>query len=128
MPNDPLADPDTHFVSSNPDAGPVTRFSVPNSPGGSVYIGAERDPANPKVVVFHAERIVAIPGDEFRRFAREYGRAIRDGGLVVHKREAWEAQSRQEQEQKQSQRPPERKPETHATHAATHAPERKQES
>ncbi|MFZ5896814.1 MAG: hypothetical protein ACOY0T_37505 [Myxococcota bacterium] len=91
---DPIQDPDTIFVKSNPEAGPVTRFGIPNRIGGSVFIGAARDPDNPKGVIY-SDEIVAIPGREFRQFAREYTRAIRDGALKQVKREDWEAEETQ---------------------------------
>lgn len=94
-PTDPTDDPDTLFVSSNPDAGPVTRFGVPNQVGGSIFIGAERDPSNPKAIVYHPEIIIVIPGNERRRYAREYSKALRSESLVEHTRVDWQRQQQQ---------------------------------
>lgn len=61
----------------------VTRF------GTRTYIGCERRALEPTVVDYHPEQIVAIPHDEFRKYRREYLRALRDGSLVTRTEDEW---------------------------------------
>lgn len=68
----------------------VTRY------GTRTFIGAERRALEPQVVDFHPDIIVAIPHDEFRKYRREYLRALREGSLVERTAEAWQAQNRQD--------------------------------
>lgn len=74
------------FVSSVADK-PVSRFGAPG-----VFIGAERDPDNPRKLRYHTDRVVAIPVDEARLYGREYARLIADGELVSRDAKAWAAQ------------------------------------
>lgn len=79
------------FVSSV-EGSPCTRF------GTKVLIGADRDASEPRKIRYRTKEIVAIPTDEARRYAREYGRLITDGSLVEHKAEEWSEQQRQYRE------------------------------
>lgn len=76
------------FVSSV-EGRPVHRFSS----GGQVLIGADRDPANPRKIIYRTDEVVEIPDAEAARYAREYARAIADGDLVAHEAKAVEAQN-----------------------------------
>lgn len=76
------------FVSSV-EGSPCTRF------GTKVLIGADRDADEPRKIRYRTKEIVAIPTDEARRYAREYGRLITDGSLVEHKAEEWSRQQKQ---------------------------------
>jgi|SRR6187551_177323 len=69
----------------------VTRY------GTRTFIGAERRTLEPNVVDYHPEQIVAIPHDEFRKYRREYTRALRDGSLVQRTADEWQRQNRQDQ-------------------------------
>lgn len=61
--------------------------------GTGTFIGAERRADDPRVVDFHTDLIVAIPHDEFRRFRREYLRALREGSLVARNVDEWNRQN-----------------------------------
>jgi len=65
----------------------VTRFGttrrVAGVPCPGLLIGAERDPTDPCKVVMDTSRVVFIPDEEARAFAREYARAVREGALRV---------------------------------------------
>lgn len=65
----------------------VTRY------GTATFIGAERRATAPTVVDYHPEQIVAIPHDEFRKYRREYLRALRDGSLVERTAAEWQRQN-----------------------------------
>jgi hypothetical protein len=65
--------------------------------GTGTFIGAERRALEPTVIDYHPAIIVAIPHDEFRKYRREYLRAVRDGSLVEHTEQAWREQTRQKQ-------------------------------
>lgn len=67
----------------------VTRY------GTRTFIGAERRADDPRVVDYHPEHVVAIPHDEFRKYRREYLRALREGSLVERTAAQWDAQNRQ---------------------------------
>lgn len=69
----------------------VTRY------GTRTFIGAERRALEPTVVDFHPDIVVAIPHDEFRKYRREYLRAMREGSLVERTADEWRAQNRQDQ-------------------------------
>lgn len=75
------------FVSSV-EGAPVTRF------GTRTIIGATRSTLAPTVLVFDTEQIVAIPHDEYRRYRREYDRALDNGSLKRRAVADWEAQNR----------------------------------
>jgi hypothetical protein len=79
------------FVSAVADK-PVSRFGAPG-----VFIGAERDPDNPRKLRYHIDRVVAIPLDEAQRYSREYARLIADGELVARDEKAWKAQQAADQ-------------------------------
>jgi hypothetical protein len=64
--------------------------------GTRTFIGAERRALEPTVIDYHPDIIVAIPHDEFRKYRREYLRALRDGSLASRTEQAWREQSRQE--------------------------------
>jgi hypothetical protein len=83
-----MADPKddgTRYFSLKKDAGLVTRF------GTASYIGARLDKSVEGGVAYDNDAIVAIPAAEHARFAREYGRAVANGALVVRSREDYEA-------------------------------------
>ncbi len=69
----------------------VTRY------GTGTFIGAERRALEPTVVDYHPDIVVAIPHDEFRKYRREYLRAVREGSLVERTEQEWRAQNRQDQ-------------------------------
>jgi predicted nucleic acid-binding protein len=75
------------FVSSV-EGKPVSRFGAPG-----VFIGATRDPNNPRKLVYDTARVVPIPLDEARLYGREYARLIAEGELVVRDAKAWAAQT-----------------------------------
>lgn len=83
------AEPFGLFVSCV-EGQPVTRF------GTRVFIGAARDPANPRKLVYHPDQIIAVPHLEAQRFGREYARAILDGSLVQRSAAEWREQQRSE--------------------------------
>jgi hypothetical protein len=60
--------------------------------GTRTYIGAERRATEPSVVDYHPAEVVAIPDDEWRKYRREYTRALRSGALVERKADAWQLQ------------------------------------
>lgn len=66
---------------------PTTRF------GTRTYIGAERRADDPTVIDYHPELVVAIPHDEWRKYRREYSRALRAGALVQRPLDAWRKQT-----------------------------------
>lgn len=66
---------------------PVRRY------GTSVLVGAMRDLANPRRIVWDPDRVVMIPADEFRTYRREYLRALASGSLVRSTSEAWRDQN-----------------------------------
>lgn len=65
----------------------VTRY------GTGTFIGAERRANAPTVVDYHPDQIIAIPHDEFRKYRREYLRALRDGSLVERTAAEWQRQN-----------------------------------
>mgnify|MGYP001588205219 FL=1 len=85
--------------SAEADAFGLFVSSVENQPtmrfGTKVLIGADRDAETPRKIRYRTKEIVAIPTDEARRYAREYGRLISDGSLVEHTAEEWSNQQRQ---------------------------------
>lgn len=68
---------------------PVSRF------GTKILIGADRDPNEPRKVIYRTKDIVAIPIGEATRYAREYRRTIDEGELIEHTAEEWAAQREQ---------------------------------
>lgn len=66
----------------------VTRY------GTRTFIGAERDKNGIK---WNTKAIVAIPHDEYRRYRREYDRALRDKSLTPRTEAEWNAQNRSEE-------------------------------
>lgn len=73
------------FVSAG--KGLVTRF------GTGSFIGASRNPQNPKVVVRREDEVVRLSAHELRLYGRSYLKAIADGSLVERKEAdflAWE--------------------------------------
>lgn len=74
------------FVSSV-EGCPTTRF------GTGTLIGATRTRANPRVIEYQTDQIVALTHAEYARYRREYSRAIRDGALRVRSVEEWQAQA-----------------------------------
>lgn len=74
------------FVSSV-EGKPVSRFGAPG-----VFIGADRDPDNPRKLRYQPERVVPIPLEEVTLYGREYARLIADGELVSRDAKAWAAQ------------------------------------
>lgn len=77
------------FVSSV-EGSPVTRY------GSSVLIGAERNPDEPRKIVYHPDAVIAIPHDEAQRYAREYRRLIAEGALVERTADDWRSQQASE--------------------------------
>jgi len=71
-----LASPDGLRVSAV-EGRPVARFGTP------VFIGAERDPENPRKLVYRTGDVVTIPREEAERYRREYIRHITEGDLVL---------------------------------------------
>lgn len=70
------------FVSAV-EGHPVMRF------GSSVLIGADRDPDNPRKLIYRTSDIIAIPHAEALRYGREYNRLIEDGALVARSAADW---------------------------------------
>jgi hypothetical protein len=66
--------------------------------GTGTFIGARRDPENPKVVHFFPERVVAIPDVEYFRNLRTYRKAIQNEELKVRTEAEWDAQQKAEDE------------------------------
>jgi hypothetical protein len=64
----------------------VTRY------GTRTFIGAERATDDRRRVDYHPDQVVAIPVDEYRKFRREYLRALRDGSLVERTADEWQRQ------------------------------------
>lgn len=60
--------------------------------GTGTFIGAERRAREPQVVDYHPDQVVAIPHDEFRKYRREYLRALREGSLVERTADEWQRQ------------------------------------
>lgn len=63
-------------------------------PPGS-YIGAARNPQDPKTIVYNQAEVVFIPGSERRRFLSEYEGALASKSLVVRSKEDFEAYNAQ---------------------------------
>ena len=80
--------------------------------GTKTLLGCERDPADPSVVSWRPELVVAISADEARRFAKEYRRAVTAGSLVTRTAAEWRAQ--QEPIQGRAADPPPDPPQTKA--------------
>jgi hypothetical protein len=76
------------FVSAV-EGHPVSRFGAP---GGSVLIGADRDPDNPRKIIYRPDAVIAIPHHEALRYGREYNRLITDGALVARTADDWRGQ------------------------------------
>lgn len=74
------------FVSSV-EGSLVTRY------GTATFIGAERSATDPRAVEWHPDQVVAIPHDEYRKFRREYLRALREGSLVERTADEWNRQN-----------------------------------
>ncbi len=68
---------------------PVPRF------GSKILVGADRDPAERRKIIYRPNEIVAIPVDEATRYGREYARLISDEELVEHTAEEWLEQQQQ---------------------------------
>lgn len=68
---------------------PVTRY------GTRTFIGAERRAAEPTVIDYDPTLVVAISHDEFRRYRKEYLRALSSGSLVTRDATDWHRQNRQ---------------------------------
>jgi hypothetical protein len=68
---------------------PVTRW------GSRTLIGASRSAATPTVVDYDTDAVVAIPDDEYRKYSREYDRALGNGSLRRRTEKDWQAQNRQ---------------------------------
>lgn len=77
------------FVSSV-EGRLVTRY------GTRTFIGAERRASDPRQLEWHTDQVIAIPHDEFRKYRREYLRALREGSLVVRTDAEWQQQNRQD--------------------------------
>jgi len=77
------------FVSSV-EGSLVTRH------GTRTFIGATRRAKEPTVIDWQPDVIVAFPHDEYRRYRREYDRALRDKSLAKRTEAEWRAQNRQE--------------------------------
>lgn len=71
------------------EGAPVTRH------GTRTFIGCERRALEPTIIDYHPEQIVAISHEEFRKYRREYLRALKDGSLVSHTADEWRALNRQ---------------------------------
>jgi len=56
--------------------------------GTGTFIGAERV-ATPPGLAFHPEIVVAIPHEEYRKYRREYNRALSDGSLAKRTPAQW---------------------------------------
>ncbi len=82
-------DAEDGFFSCVPEQGPVNRF------GGRAMIGAVRS-AEEGGITYSPDAVVRIPGDDMRRYSREYRKAVEAGSLRVRKREEWRAQARAE--------------------------------
>lgn len=68
---------------------PVTRY------GTRTFIGAERRAKEPQVIDYDPTVVVAISHDEFRRYRKEYLRALNSGSLVTRDAADWHRQNRQ---------------------------------
>ena len=79
------AEPEPIFVVSNPAEGPVTRY------GTKTLIGCRRDLKNPRKLHFDTDEVVALPYAEYRKYLKEYNRAINSGALKKVDRAAYVA-------------------------------------
>jgi hypothetical protein len=70
------------YVRACPEKGSVPRYGTGTHLRTNVIIGAVRDPNDPRKLV-HSSELVAIPAAEWRRFRREYLRAVQSGALVI---------------------------------------------
>lgn len=80
-----MADPAAPFglFVSSVEGNPVARY------GTKVLIGAQRSGSK---VTYQPKIIIPIPVAEFRRYHREYTRAIANGSLKQHDAKAWKSQ------------------------------------
>ena len=76
------------FLSCNPDGGLVARY------GTRTFLGADRDATNPSRVKYYPERVVAVSVAEYRRFRREYNRAMTNGSVVRRTAAEWIEQNK----------------------------------
>jgi hypothetical protein len=74
------------FVSSV-EGQPVHRFGSP-----TILIGADRNPDEPRKIIYRTQEVVGIPRAEAQRYAREYARAIADGALTERTAEEYRRQ------------------------------------
>ena len=70
------------YVRACPDKGVVSRYGTGTRERGNVFIGAVRDLEDPRKLVWSDEP-VAIPFAEWRKYRREYMRAVEDGALEI---------------------------------------------
>lgn len=80
------------FVSSI-EGSVVTRY------GTRTFIGAERSAGG---LSWQTDRVIAIPHDEYRKFRREYDRALRDKSLRVRTETEWREQNRRDNDPKKT--------------------------
>jgi hypothetical protein len=74
------------YVSCVPAQGPTTRY------GTRTFIGAERNAAQPTVIQYDPELVVALTAEEWRKYRREYQRALASGALVTRTAAEYRAQ------------------------------------
>jgi hypothetical protein len=70
-----------------------------------VNIGVERDPKNPKRLIYRTEEVTMIPAAEYAKFSAEYNRALRDKSLIrksVQDFVEWEAKAETVELERQS--------------------------
>jgi hypothetical protein len=85
------------FVSSV-QGQPVSRFGTAGAGSGGVLIGATRNPAEPRKIIYDPAVVVGIPHAEALKYAREYQRAVSDGSLTLRTAAAWTEQQNQSRE------------------------------
>lgn len=95
-------DVDDLFVRSVEGKGVVTRYASLRASRPS-YIGAYRD-ASVEGGIVYTKEIVRIPGDEFRRFNREYLDALETGALAKVRRADYHGQVDQEAKELEAER------------------------
>lgn len=81
-----MSQPSFALYVSSVEGSLVTRY------GTRTFIGAERRALEPTVIDWNPDQVVAIPHDEFRKYRREYLRALRDRSLVERTADEWQRQ------------------------------------
>jgi len=87
-------DADDLFVSCVPGRGAVARYAGTETPGKAPMIGAVIDTSVEGNIRYIPDHVEFIPGAEYRKYSKEYRRALADRALRMRTREEFEAQQR----------------------------------